>query len=271
MKEVNEMDIKEMVDKINGMPTVLVKVNLGDTDKHDIVVAKPAIYHEGGYATIYRYIGPRDWKEWAEVRDDNRDGEKVNKSTLTGPIADSPIIRGAVVNSVTPYETDLDTMPLRELPLWAKELWVKHRETLFPDGYGEMKMNARMMAQMKELIDRERGAGGLNPDRMSTEMQERYLKLWYSIDVMDRAIGKGLTADSLRTVWSNLRTISDIVPRIRELPWRNEEDLDPESWFDREDVFESMTDIVHGTMGSLLKLIWEMIADREDEGGSKDG
>ena len=39
MKEANEMDIKEMVDKINGMPTVLVKVNLGDTDKHDIVVA----------------------------------------------------------------------------------------------------------------------------------------------------------------------------------------------------------------------------------------
>ena len=271
MKEVNEMDIKEMVDKINGMPTVLVKVNLGDTDKHDIVVAKPAIYHEGNYATIYRYIGPRDWKEWAEVRDENRDGEKVNKSTLTGPIADSPIIRGAVVNSVTPYETDLDTMPIRELPLWAKEMWVRHRETLLTSGRGEEKMNARMIAQMKELIEREKGAGGLNPDRMSREMQERYLKLWYSLDAMDRALGKSLTLDSLKTVQSHLKTISDTVPKIRELPWRNEEDLDPESWFDREDVFESMTDIVHGTMGSLLKLIWKVIADREEKEGSGDG
>ena len=50
----NKMNIKEMVEKINGMPTVLVKVNLGDTDKHDKVVARPAIYHEEGYATIYR-------------------------------------------------------------------------------------------------------------------------------------------------------------------------------------------------------------------------
>ena len=40
---MNEMDIKEMVEKINGMPTVLVKVNLGDADKHDMVVARPAI------------------------------------------------------------------------------------------------------------------------------------------------------------------------------------------------------------------------------------
>ena len=143
------MNIKEMVEKINGMPTVLVKVNVGDTDKHDIVVAKPAIYHEEGYATVYKYIGPRDWKEWAEARDENRDEEKVKESTLTGPIADSPIIAGAVVNSVTPYETDLDTMPLRELPLWAKELWVKHRETLFPSGHGEMRMNARMIDQME--------------------------------------------------------------------------------------------------------------------------
>ncbi len=31
------------------------------------------------------------------------DWEKVKESTLTGPIADSPIIAGAVVNSVTPY------------------------------------------------------------------------------------------------------------------------------------------------------------------------
>ena len=165
------MNIKEMVEKINGMPTVLVKVNLGDTDKHDMVVARPAIYHEEGYATVYKYIGPRDWKEWAEARDDNRDEEKVKESTLTGPIADSPIIGGAVVNSVTPYETDLDTMPLRELPLWAKELWVKHRETLFPSGHGEMKMNARMIDQMEKLIKAEKGAGGLNPDRMIRDMQ----------------------------------------------------------------------------------------------------
>ena len=271
MKEVNEMNIKEMVEKINGMPTVLVKVNLGDTDQHDIVVARPAIYHEEGYATIYRYIGPRDWREWAEARDENRDEEKVKESTLTGPIADSPIIAGAVVNSVTPYETVLDTMPLRELPLWAKELWVKHREMLFPSGHGEMKMNARMIDQMEELIKAEKGAGGLNPDRMSREMHERYLRLWYSIDVMDRAIGKGLTADSLKTVWSHLRTIRDTVPKIRELPWRNEEGLDLESWFNREDVFEWMTDMLHGTMDSIQKLVWKMMAEGEEKGGSKDG
>ncbi len=187
---------------------------------------------------------------------------------MTGPIADSPIIAGAVVNSVTPYETVLDTMPLRELPLWAKELWVKHRETLFQSGHGEMKMNARMIAQMKDLIKAEKGRGGLNPDRMSREMHERYLKLWYSIDVMDRAIGNGLTVESLKTVWSHLRTISDTVPKIRELPWRNEEGLDPESWFNREDVFESMTDMLHGTMDSLQKLVWKMMAEGEEKGGS---
>ena len=51
MKEVNEMDIKEMVEKINEAPTVLVKVNLGKVEHHDRVVARPAIYHEEGYCT----------------------------------------------------------------------------------------------------------------------------------------------------------------------------------------------------------------------------
>ena len=260
MKEVNEMDIKEMVDKINGMPTVLVKVNLGDTDKHDIVVAKPAIYHEGGYATIYRYIGPRDWKEWAEVRDENRDGEKVDKSTLTGPIADSPIIRGAVVNSVTPYETDLDTMPLRELPVWAKELWVKHRETLFPDGYGEMKMNARMMAQMKELIEREKGEGGLNPSDMTQEMQARYMRLWYSESAIDRIAGRGTpNVEDLRALQQHVRTLGDIVPNIRELPWRNRGDLDPESQFDREDIYETLVEVMKEVTYSVGRIIVVLI------------
>ena len=148
---------------------------------------------------------------------------------------------------------------------------MKHRETLFPSGHGEMKMNARMIDQMEELIKAEKGAGGLNPDRMSSEMKERHLKLWYSLDAMDRALGRSLTLDSLKTVQSHLKTISDTVPKIRELPWRNEEDLDPESWFNREDVFEWMTDMLHGTMDSLQKLVWKMTAEGEDEGGSKDG
>ena len=32
-----------------------------------------------------------------------------------------------------------------------------------------------------------------------------------------------------------------------------------------------MTDMLHGTMDSLQKLVWKMMAEMEDEGGSKDG
>ncbi len=263
------MNLKETVDMINKSPTMLVKVNLGDTRPHDMVVAKSATYHEEGYATILKYKGPRDWKRWADVRDDNGDVEKVVESTLMGPVK-GLTSTGAIVNGVTPYETDLDTMPLRQLPVWAKELWVRQREKFSPDNKGESDMNAAMISQMKDLIAKEKNSGGLSPDGMTEEMRGRYLRVWYSLDALRFIEGRGVESDDLRSLLKHVRTLIDVVPRVRELPWRTEDGLDPESPFNREDILEWTVDTIHETLVSIASVLMDMIhASRQEV--EKDG
>ena len=159
-----------MVDRINGSPTMLVKVKFGVRDAPDTVIAKPATYdEEKDAAIVYLYNGPLDPERWARIRDANRDEEKITEW---------PIPKGAVVGAFSTYETELDTMPLRELPLWAKELWVKDRERFRRDHADDVMINYGKVEAMKRLIEEEREQGGLNPKDMSGEMQGRYLKLW---------------------------------------------------------------------------------------------
>ena len=46
------MNLKDMVDRINGSPTMLVKVKFGVRDAPDTVIAKPATYDEEKDAAI---------------------------------------------------------------------------------------------------------------------------------------------------------------------------------------------------------------------------
>ena len=53
------MNIKELVDKINDSPTMLVKVKIGGRDAHDTVIAKPAYYEdERDAARVYYVLVP---------------------------------------------------------------------------------------------------------------------------------------------------------------------------------------------------------------------
>ncbi len=257
------MDLKEMVERINGARTMLVKVNISHINPHDIVVAGPATYHEEGYATLYRYSGPRDWNAWLETIEEPK-MEMVEEKNITGPIP-GLTETGTIVNGVTPYETDLDTMPLRDLPLWAKELWVTQteyrlREQQTVDRHAYDKVRA-----MKKLIEQEKRGGGLDPDKMNADMKERYLKLWYSMQALSTESMKKLDEDALWSMRKHLETLSVILPNISELPWRNEGNLDPESWFNREDVYEGLTQIMHGAIGSLMDLTFNLIHEKQME------
>lgn len=112
---------------------------------------------------------------------------------------------------------------------------------------------------LERLIEEEREQGGLNPKDMSAEMQGRYLKLWYSTDVLERMSGKGVKEDVLKTLFENIKVLQGIVPDIRELPWRTQKGLDPESVFNREDVYELLVYILRDAMHSLEVLVQQLI------------
>jgi hypothetical protein len=67
-----------------------------------MVVAGPATYHEEEYATLYRYLGPRDWNGRIETIEEPK-MEIVEEKTFIGPIS-GLTETGTMVNSVTPYE-----------------------------------------------------------------------------------------------------------------------------------------------------------------------
>lgn len=254
--------LKEMVEKMNGMPTMLVRITFGGKDEKGLAYARPAHYDEReDSATLFMYLGPLDPRRCDFPTDTGNVVERIEKQTIIGGEKDN--------FKVFPYETYLDTMPLRDLPLWTKEMWVKQMEQ--SSNYSVLDLNRyTKIEMMKRLIAQEGRSGGLNPDMMSGEMKERYFKVWYSTDVVGREMAKGLTAESLRTVYSDLKTISETVPKVRELPWRNEVGLDPNSWFNREDTYEYMTDMLHDTMESLLRIIQKITVEKRTE-GEKDG
>jgi hypothetical protein len=249
------MKMKELVDRINASPTMLVKLKFGGSDAPDTLIAKPAVYdEEKNAARVYLYYGPLDPESWSRIRDVNRDEENVAESTY---------LEGTVVGAFSAYETELDTMPLRELPLWAKELWVKAMETVHPRDRNDALRHFETVDAMKRLVEEEREQGGLNPRDMSGEMQGRYLKLWYSADVLERMRGRGVSEEDLKTLFENVRVLEEVVPSIRELPWRTQKGLDPESMFNREDVYESLVDVLHDAMHSLEMLIQHLMLVRD--------
>ena len=146
---------------------MLVKVKIGGRDAPDTVIAKPAYYEdESDAARVYYYYGPLDPERWSEIRYANRDEEKVVEET---------ILKQSVISAFSTYETELDALPLRDLPLWAKELWVKDRERYRPGHVKDATSDYMKVEAMKMLIDEEREQGGLNPNDMSADMQGRYL------------------------------------------------------------------------------------------------
>ena len=256
------MYLKEMVEKMNGMPTMLVRITFGGKDDKGTAYARPAYYDEReDSATLFMYLGPLEPRKSDSLCDKSSVMERVERQTIMG--------RGKDNFEVFPHETYLDTMPLRDLPLWAKEMWVRQMEQ--STDYSVIDVNRHYKIEMmRKLIAQEGRSGGLSPDMMSDDMKARYLKLWYSFEVIMREVSRGVTVDSLGTVYPHLKTISETVPKIRELPWRNEEGLDPNSWFNREDTYEAMTDMLHSTMESLLLIIQRITADKRTE-GNKDG
>ena len=258
------VNIKELVDKINDSPTMLVKVKIGGRDAHDTVIAKPAYYEdERDAARVYYYYGPLDPDNWVNIRYANSNEEKVVEGT---------ILKQSVISAFSTYETELDALPLRDLPLWAKELWVKDRERYRPGHAKDAVTDYMKVEAMKMLIDEEREQGGLNPNDMSAEMQGRYLKLQYSTEVIERMRGRGVKEGDLKTLFENIRLLEEVVPNIRELPWRTQKGLDPESMFNREDVYELLLYILHDAMYSLEMLVQHLILVREaDEKEKQDG
>ena len=98
------VNIKELVDKINDSPTMLVKVKIGGRDAHDTVIAKPAYYEdEKDAARVYYYYGPLDPERWSEIRYANRDEEKVVEGT---------ILKQSVISAFSTYETEPDALPM---------------------------------------------------------------------------------------------------------------------------------------------------------------
>ncbi len=258
LQEVRTVNMKELVDKINSSPTMLVRVKFGGRDAPDTVVAKPAVYDEKkNAARVYLYYGPLDPETWASIRDANRDEERLEERAY---------LDGTFVGAFSTYETVLDTIPLRELPLWAKELWVKDREMLRLHHRDDAITDYRKVDAMKRLIDEEREQGGVNPKDMTAEMHGRYLKLWYSNDIMEGIIGRGVNDDDLKTLFESIKTLEEVVPDIRELPWRTQKGLDPESMFNREDVYEVLVDVLHDALHSLEMMVQHLILIREAQG-----
>ncbi len=260
MSVEEEMHTKELVDVINSMNTTLVKVVFGYSGRDEMVFARPAHYNDRDMtAVLYRYIGPLDPERWVDERAVNRGVEKVIKRTFYE--------NGAIYSAVLPFPTVLDTLPLRDLPLWAKELWIEQKEMSVPSSGRELERDAMMMNAMRKLIDEERGSGGLNPDDMNEDMRGRLLKLWYSLDALNGMAGRGMKVDDLNKLEHHLEEVKEVVPHIRELPWRRERGLDPGSWFNREDVIESILDILDDVMTFLLRTVGRLIREREGEGG----
>ena len=78
--------------------------------------------------------------------------------------------------------------------------------------------------------------------------------------------------DDLKILFENIRVLEEVVPNIRELPWRTQKGLDPESMFNREDVYELLLYILHDAMYSLEMLVQHLILVREaDEKEKQDG
>ncbi|MCL4412526.1 MAG: hypothetical protein M1526_04135 [Candidatus Thermoplasmatota archaeon] len=91
----------------------------------------------------------------------------------------------------------------------------------------------------------------------------RYLKLWYSNDIIEGIIGRGVKDDDLKTLFESIKTLEEVVPSIRELPWRTQKGLDPESMFNREDVYEVLVDVLHDALHSLEMMVQHLILIRE--------
>ena len=147
------------------------------------------------------------------------------------------------------------------LPLWAKEMWVKQMEE---SSYSITDINRHIkIDMMKKLIAQEGRNGGLTPDMMDAAMKDRHVRITYALDGIRAELGKGLTLENLKTLYSYLDMIRNTVPGIRELPWRNEGGLDPNSWFDREDTFEIMTDMLHEAMEAVEHVVQRLMHKME--------
>ena len=255
------MYLKELVEKMNSMNTMLVRITFGGTDKKGLAYARPAYYNgDDDSAILYQYIGPLDPRRCDFPGDNANVVEHVEKTELLG--------RGKDNYEVFPYETYLDTMPLRDLPLWAKEMWVKQMEESL---YSVIDVNRHIkISMMKKLIAQEGRNGGLTPDMMDAAMKDRHVRIIYALEGIKAELGKGLTLDNLNKLYSYLDVIKNTIPGIRELPWMNEDGLDPNSWFNREDTFEIMTDMLHDAMQAVEYVIQGLINKMEWEGKKDD-
>ena len=104
------MYLKELVEKMNGMPMMFVRITFGGRDTKGLAYARPAYYNgDDDSATLFEYFGPLDPRRCDFPFDNGYAVESVEKHTLIG--------RGKDNFEVFPHETYLDTMPLRDLPL----------------------------------------------------------------------------------------------------------------------------------------------------------
>ena len=245
------MNIREAVEEINRMPTMLVDIRFGENGQSTVVVARPAEYDEvKKEATLYYYYGPLDPEKWAKTRDASMDREGVEESHILE----------AMISSVRKHESVLDTTPLRFLPLWAKEQWVKQTENdVYDRQTPDWDVKIGALNGMKRLIEEERNGGGLRPKDMTLEMQGRYLRIDDSLGTIENeAFGKP-NREKLEKLLEGLNDLMKEVPKIRELPWRNEEGLYPGSFYNRQDFYEMLLDILQDAMHWLVSALQSMI------------
>ncbi len=251
------MDLKEAVRRINACPTVLVRLRYGDRAHPEEVFARPAEYDEAsGMARVFLYVGPLAPDSRPQMRARAGGGEIVVSDTL----------REGEYLSVEPFETELDVTSLRELPTWAKELWVRGREMFPPRDEADAAKSSRMVAMMRVLIKREREGEGFDPRDMSSEMQGRYLRLWNSSGVIGRLTEGKLREEDLRKLLLHLKTVREALPLMNDLPWWKGGILDPEDRFDWQGAYEELVLLLVQATKSLEDLIGRMMAEREERG-----
>ncbi len=225
------------------------------------VYARPAAYNERmGLARVFLYIGRL---------------APNNRPQMRARAGGEETVFGVTLNvgkyySVEPFETGLDVTPLRELPLWAKDMWARTMEMLPPEGNDEyVARTARLVAMMNTLIKREREGDGFDPEDFSKETQGRYLKLWFSTEAVGKMTEGQLKEEELGKMLHHLETVREALPLMNELPWWRGGILDPGDRFDWQGAYEELVLLLVQVTKSLEDVVRKMMdEERKGENGS---
>lgn len=253
------MNQKEAAEAINSKRTFLVKIWVESVPPNCIIAARPAIYgREKDETVVMEYSGPLDLGMKPFIPESEWKRERLGKFSL----------KDFTVDSVEDYTTALDTMPLRLLPLWAKEQWVKQTELEMRSMNLDMRLfTAETLFFMKRLIDEER-EGRIHADS-SVEIQAKLFKIKEALRAIDAAsAGKG-AKESASSLLASLFVLKQNMPVLQDLPWRDISHSSSE--YNREDMYEIILTGLRDIFDWLYRNFYQVTVAMEGNKGERSG